>query len=123
MIDEAMMLRECIYNLSGQDPQETKAIMQAAASKIDELRAALDKRDAEIEWLNKGWGAANLLAFKHAQSIDAQRNVLEQALEALTVADNISLLGSSYSIKAINKGFEKIRMSITAIQEQLNGQD
>lgn len=55
----------------------------AMQAEIDELRAALAERDAEIERLNKGWGAANLLAFKHAQSIEAQRKVLEQAKEAL----------------------------------------
>ena len=112
MIDEAMMLRECIYNLSGQDPQETKAVMQAAASKIDELRAALAARDAEIERLNKGWGAANLLAFKHAQSIEAQRKVLEQALEAGRLKQRVTLWE--------NDGDRaKFNAAITAIQEQL----
>ena len=74
---------------------------------IDELRAALAARDAEIERLNKGWGAANLLAFKHAQSIEAQRKVLEQALRALEYVKRPEGLLPNFDA------------AITAIQEQL----
>ena len=123
MIDEAMMLRECIYNLSGQDPQETKAVMQAAASKIDELRAALAERDAEIELIRVernslrvdiefSRGTAEYWKAEHLAGnavIAAQRKVLEQALEAL------KLCSETISIEQI---YERGK-AITAIQEQL----
>lgn len=58
---ESRVLREAAYNLSGTDPQETKAAFQMAANKIDELRAKLAEmtaiaaahRDARLSYAEK----------------------------------------------------------------------
>ena len=114
MIDEAMMLRECIYNLSGQDPQETKAIMQAAASKIDEFRAALQERDAEIQRQYACIASHARITQAAEVKVEEQRKVLEQALEAL---ENWRAFdGSEVDRRLLTKD---IANNITAIQEQL----
>ena len=115
MIDEAMLLRECAYNLSGQDPQETKAVLQAAARKIDELRSALQERDAEIERLTLGWNAANVDVLHHAMTITAQRKVLEQAHKAL----NVAVIQNGCDMIMTGKELRKWEAAITTIKEQL----
>ena len=139
MIDEAMMLRECIYNLSGQDPQETKAIMQAAASKIDELRAALKERDAELELIRVernslrvdiefSRGTAEYWKAEHLAGnavIAAQRKVLEQVREALTTASRRFELLAAHDDATHNgakpsAGYSDCQTALAAIQEQLN---
>lgn len=49
---EARLLREAAYSLSGTDPQETQALLQMAAAKIDELHTLLADRDARLAALN-----------------------------------------------------------------------
>jgi hypothetical protein len=84
--------------------------------KIDELRAALQERDAEIVKLmdvNRTLVAKanrqNIHDARQAETIAAQRKVLEQALEAL------KLCSETISIEQI---YERGK-AITAIQEQL----
>lgn len=50
---EARLLREAAYNLSGTDPQETQALLQMAAAKIDELHTLLAERGAKLAALEK----------------------------------------------------------------------
>ncbi len=90
-------------------PAPYQALMQA---EIDELRAALAERDAEIEQLKSiaysddGAGGEGMKLFLQVR---AQRKVLEQALEAL------KLCSETISIEQI---YERGK-AITAIQEVL----
>lgn len=107
-------------------PESTAvAQLRAMQAEIDELRAALKtaqeavvnncarvlERDAEIV----GWKAdqkENLANQCNLQAtINAQRNVLEQALEALQ---------SLFSFEVDEHRGERCASAITAIQEQLN---
>ncbi len=54
-----------------------------------------------------------------AEHLREQGRLLRQALEALESANNINLVGSAYSTKAIGEGFQKIEAAITAIKEAL----
>ena len=91
------------------------AQLRAMQAEINELRAALQERDAEIE----GWKAdqkENLANQCNLQAtIKAQRNVLEQALEALQTC----------RIRSVTEGEVRevtpkiITNAIIAIQEQL----
>lgn len=73
-------------------------------SEIDELRAALLERDAQTEVLANELQGAGM-------QIDAQRKVLEQALEALQ---------SLFSFKVDDTRGERCSAAITAIQGVLN---
>ena len=79
----------------------------------DELRAALQERDAEIA----GWKAdqkENLqIQVDQHQVVTAQRKVLEQALEVIKYIGYVPRADGSHPVEK----------AITAIQEQLNGQD
>ena len=99
-------------------------IQQEMQAEIDELRAALQERDAEIE----GWKAdqkENLANQCNLQAtINAQRKVLEQALEALQIlsceADSFSVSGVYFNESCMgHKGLDMAETAITAIQEQL----
>jgi Protein of unknown function (DUF551) len=48
---------------------------------------------------------------------------LALALEALQIADNISLVGSAYTPKSIGAGLDKIRAAITAIKHAQQAQE
>lgn len=77
-------------------------------SEIDELRAALQERDAEIERLNGSLILQTDVAIQHGITIAAQRKVLDQALEAL-----------EYMLPDTPDQRMKKDAAITAIQEQL----
>ena len=47
------------------------------------------------------------------------RETMQQALEALDIADNIALVGAAYTPKSIDAGLRKIRDSATALREAL----
>jgi hypothetical protein len=47
------------------------------------------------------------------------RQAAQQALEALTIADNIALVGAAYTPKSIDLGLRKIRDSATALSTAL----
>lgn len=86
---------------------------------IDELRAALVKRDAEIEQLTETslWQAGRISEL--LDEIAAQRKVLEQALEALNdITAEINM--KRFWREKDEKRFDEIAdEAITAIQEQL----
>ena len=88
------------------------AVMQA---EIDELRAALLERDAAYMDGYEG-GKQEARDAAHAE-IDAQRRVLEQALESLELCSIYAYAGG------VGSTASKHKKAITAIQEQLNGQD
>ena len=50
------------------------------------------------------------------------REVMQQALEALAIADNIELVGAAYTPKSIDLGLRKIRDSATALRAALEQQ-
>ena len=50
------------------------------------------------------------------------REVMQQALEALAIADNIALVGAAYTPKSIDLGLRKIRDSATALRAALEQQ-
>jgi hypothetical protein len=47
------------------------------------------------------------------------KEVMQQALEALAIADNIALVGAAYTPKSIDRGLRKIRESATALRTAL----
>ena len=84
--------------------------ISAKEDEIDELRAELVKRDAEIEQLTETsvWQAGRISEL--LDEVAAQRKVLEMALVALQ---------SLFSFEVDEHRGERCASAITAIQEQL----
>jgi len=82
--------------------------IQAKEDEIDDLRAALAERDAELE-RRHGIGG-ELIAARRER--DAQRRVLEQALEALNVMQE--------DVVSTPNAYEAQRQAVRAILEVLH---
>jgi hypothetical protein len=90
-------------------------LMQA---EIDELRAALVERDAEIERLTAmPFASEAVRAFVYGKKIDAQRKVLAQALEALQELNQSD--GKDRTAGQLSEAVLQAEAAITAIQEVL----
>jgi hypothetical protein len=95
--------------------QITPVYMQA---EIDELRAALQERDAEIERLTAmPFASEAVRAFVYGKKIDAQRKVLAQALEALQELNQSD--GKDRTAGQLSEAVLQAEAAITAIQEVL----
>jgi hypothetical protein len=47
------------------------------------------------------------------------KEAMQQALEALQIADNIAMVGSAYTPRSVEAGLGKVRDAITALREAL----
>lgn len=109
--------------LSHLDSPTDFAIARHAKMESAELRAALQERDAEIERLKQGAHEDGMLRVRYGKQFDAQRKVLEQALEALVLLKQ--MLNSWHEDMPDHIGdkelpaLENASAAITAIQEQL----
>jgi len=87
-------------------------------AEIDELRAALVERDAEIERLTAmPFASEAVRAFVYGKKIDAQRKVLAQALEALQELNQSD--GKDRTAGQLSEAVLQAEAAITAIQEVL----
>jgi chromatin segregation and condensation protein Rec8/ScpA/Scc1 (kleisin family) len=84
----------------------------AMQAEIDELRAALAERDAEIERMAQASAIMHRWKTEDDEMIAAQRKVLEQALEALNVMQE--------DVVSTPNAYEAQRQAVRAIQEVLH---
>lgn len=78
------------------------------------LRDAIKEHSSEIERMTIGWNAANVDVLHHAMTIEAQRKVLQQALDVLEKLRHIEGASWEYGSLAISG------KAIKAIKGQLS---